>query len=175
MPRQFWHSVLAILFLSLAASPAVAASTSPGGNAVYESATGIPLGPGPAPLVVGTIKKGLRSRVLEVNAMLTVGVPFAPGIELSVLVDVNGVLMEPLPSGPFGAVQSCVSVLLPTSGCTLSGTWWLDIDAAEAANPGIFIRQPLTITLFGGLLPGPIPPPIGIPADVSMSAVMEKK
>ncbi len=175
MRRIVTSAVLVCLFVLFSASPGFSASTSPGGNSVYESATGVPLPVGPAPLLVGTISKGLRSRVLEVNAMLTVGVPFGPGIELSLLVDVNGVLMEPLPSGPFGAVQSCVDIGFGASGCTISGTWWLDLDAAEAASPGVFLRKPLTITLFGGLVPGPAPPPAGIPADISFSAVMEKK
>ena len=33
------------------------------------------------------------------------------------------------------------------SRCTLTATWWLDLDAAEVANPGVFINQPLTVTL----------------------------
>jgi hypothetical protein len=31
----------------------------------------------------------------------------------------------------------------------VSGTWWLDIDAAEAATPRVFVKQPLEIELLG--------------------------
>jgi hypothetical protein len=33
--------------------------------------------------------------------------------------------------------------------CSVSGTWWLDIDAAEAATPRVFVKQPLEIELLG--------------------------
>jgi hypothetical protein len=33
--------------------------------------------------------------------------------------------------------------------CSVSGTLWLDLDAAEAAQPGLFKGQPLTITVSG--------------------------
>ena len=33
--------------------------------------------------------------------------------------------------------------------CTTTGTWWLDLDTAEAAHPGMFIGKALTITLMG--------------------------
>ncbi len=70
-------------------------------------------------------------------------------------------------------MQSCLEFIGPTSGCTVSGTWWLDLDAAEVAHPGVFIRQPLTITLLGGTVPGAGVP--FVPGDASMSAVLEKK
>jgi len=40
------------------------------------------------------------------------------------------------------------------SSCTMAATWWLDLDAAEAANPGKFIGKPLNIELGGGLSTG---------------------
>jgi len=52
--------------------------------------------------------------------------------------------------------------------------WWLDIDAAETANPGVFVNQPLTITLLGGdLTNGTL---VGVqPMDISLSAIVVKK
>jgi hypothetical protein len=44
------------------------------------------------------------------------------------------------------ALQSCGSGLV----CAMVGTWWLDLDAAEAANPGMFIGEPLLIELNAG-------------------------
>ncbi len=37
--------------------------------------------------------------------------------------------------------------------CTVSGHWWLDIDAAEAAEPGKWVNQSVTVDLQGGVLP----------------------
>jgi hypothetical protein len=33
--------------------------------------------------------------------------------------------------------------------CSVTGHFWLDLDAAEAAHPGIFINQPLVVELGG--------------------------
>jgi hypothetical protein len=54
--------------------------------------------------------------------------------------------MEPLDGGGQDKVlQSCNDGLT-----TLMGTWWLDLDVAEAANPGVFIGMPLSVELVGG-------------------------
>jgi hypothetical protein len=42
----------------------------------------------------------------------------------------------------------------PFSSCTMAATWWLDLDAAEMANPGTIVGQPLNIELGGGLSTG---------------------
>jgi hypothetical protein len=34
--------------------------------------------------------------------------------------------------------------------CTISGTYWWDIDRLEALHPGQFVGQPLTIKVYGG-------------------------
>lgn len=57
--------------------------------------------------------------------------------DLSLAVKVNGISAQP----PFLA-HSCSGVL-----CTVSGTFWPDLDAAETANPGMFINVPLNIDL----------------------------
>jgi hypothetical protein len=56
--------------------------------------------------------------------------------------------------------------------CTASGTWWLDLDAAEAANPDVFVGEPLAVELVGGLLAGSDPESSG---TVTMSVQMLKK
>ena len=48
--------------------------------------------------------------------------------------------------------------------------FWLDLDAAEAANPGVFIGKPLNIELLGGAFSSPD----GI-YHATLSARMEKK
>jgi hypothetical protein len=48
---------------------------------------------------------------------------------------------------------------------TATGTWWLDVDAAEAANPGMFIGKPLNITLSGA-------EDTGGPSNTSLTATL---
>ena len=57
-----------------------------------------------------------------------------------------------------------------TGACTLTGTWWLDLDAAELAHPGMYINRPLTVTLIGGDFGV-----IEFNGRVTMSVHMEKK
>lgn len=37
--------------------------------------------------------------------------------------------------------------------CSVTGSFWFDIDALEAVYPGMFVGQPLTIEVTGGTLP----------------------
>jgi hypothetical protein len=32
-----------------------------------------------------------------------------------------------------------------SGACFVEGTWWLDLDAAESANPGMFYNVPLNV------------------------------
>jgi hypothetical protein len=57
------------------------------------------------------------------------------------------------------------------SQCTITATYWVDLDAAEAANPGTVKGQPLVVSLRGGVITGPQV----IPYRASFSARMEKK
>jgi hypothetical protein len=82
--------------------------------------------------------------VLEIATTLG-ATPSAPVI-LVVSVSVNGVSVEPGPGWNTGQDCSANNAV----ACGVSDTRWLDIDAAEAANPGMFIGQPLTVTMSGG-------------------------
>ena len=151
--------------------PSFAASTSPGANAAFESATGVPLAPAASVLLTATISKGKKKKVLAVEAMYTDGnyspTPPAPRV-LNLFVDVNGILMEPT-VGPFGALEDCGFAIPPPVACMITGSWWLDIDA----NPAL-INAPLTIMLHGGdISSGPL---VGVQLmDVSLSVNMTKK
>src|SRR5207249_705950 len=76
----------------------------------------------------------------------------------AIWVDVNGIAMEPSPAGPaFAAITDCASVdgggdAEGRFSCTITGTWWIDIDV----NPGL-IGVPLAVTLEGGGFFGPAP------------------
>ena len=137
------------------------ATTSPGKTAVYVSAIGAALDNGAGFNISGTIQKGKKKRVLEVDLMATDGTGANPAV--GVLPTVNGVAMEP--NGSFFAVADCNAGYI----CTVSSHWWIDLDAAETANPGMFINQPLNIV--GNVISNASTST----ADVSLRARMQKK
>ena len=62
---------------------------------------------------------------------------------------VNGISIEPSGHGGithFSMGQQCPSNV---TFCTITGMFWLDLDAAEDAHKGMFLGQPLDITLSG--------------------------
>jgi hypothetical protein len=122
-----------------------------------------------------TLAKGAKKKVIVVEATMTSGgiAPVAPMV-LSMFATLNGVKMEPT-GAVLGAVADCGGTALgplpPMFGCTLSATFWLDLDQAETASPGTFIGLPLTVVLNGGdvALGG------GMPVLVSMAVRQEAK
>jgi hypothetical protein len=159
--------VALVVIAAVGPDRAFAASTSPGKKSAFESSN---FGNGDIPisnvaLLDATIAKGKKKHVLVVEATLSSG--FSSVFSYLILgTTVNGVEMEPGRPNPNFVVQGCSGV-----PCTLTGTWWLDLDAAEAANPGGFINQPLTVTLHGG--EGFAAPQSD--GRVTMSARMQKK
>jgi len=151
---------LAVLGASIATPVWADATTSPGVNSVHVSSNHLSM-PDPfveTVLLTGTILRGKRNRVLVVDA--TFG-SLAPGENAHIKPLVNGVGLEPTDDfgNGSGVAINCPSTATLT--CTASGSWWLDLDAAEAAQPGKFIGRPLTIELRGGTnqfagVPGPI-------------------
>src|SRR5262245_25239871 len=129
-------------FMFAAVTPARGAMTLEGKKASYKSLTGVAIPQGP-PVTVATlaIEKGKKKRVLEVDATIVETSNVATGIGL--IVEVNGVAMEPT-GATYQVIEGCSASLI---NCTVQGTYWLDLDQAEAANPGVFINQPLVITL----------------------------
>jgi hypothetical protein len=163
------------------AAPAIAVVSFDGKSTSFHTITAAPLPGAPAPFLVGTIAKGKKKNVLKIDAMVT-SEAMAPGAPwtLSAFVDVNGVMaVDPtLSTPPFGAIQDCASdstglFTSPANGCTVSGTWIFDIDAAELATPGCCYNLPLTVTLHAG--PGFNAFIVGIPTSASLSVQMTKK
>lgn len=119
------------------------------------------------PLLTATILKGRSKRALVIEAMVVDR--SSALIFLRMGPSVNGVAVKPfantaVPCDPSNGITAC----------TASGVWWLDLDAAEAANPGVFIGQPLVVTLVGGdviTADGPGPGPY----DASLVVRMIKK
>ena len=151
----------------LGASAAFAAgTTSPGKNAVYASADNVPIPSTYGSVLSATIEKGKKKRVLEIDLVAT---NYTDDDALVIRPVVNGLtIAEPKVLGSTNvgqAVNFCSGYV-----CTTSGQWWLDLDAAEASNPGMFIGQPLVIDFEAG-------DPVGFPgtANISIRARMQKK
>jgi hypothetical protein len=136
-------------------------------NAVFGAASAVVLNDGNNPPVValsGVIKKGQKKRVVAVEAamQMDVSVPSLPSLS----VQVNGVAAN----GPTVTIDCKFT---NTNRCPLAGSWWLDLDQAEAAHPGTFIGKPLTIQLLAGN--DTVAPPTNPSANVTMTARLVKK
>lgn len=162
----FAHLVVCGAVAVLGAQPAHAASTSPGKNAVYASTTATLIANAPATVVTATIEKGKKKRVLAIDTAAT-STGNANGF-LSVVPIVNGLrIAEPTNAGTaVAAVAECFST------CTSTSHFWLDLDAAEAAHPGVFIKQPLVVELEATWTSGNTP---SLPVAASLGARLQKK
>lgn len=165
---------LSILVLTVVVDTTHAASTSPGKLAVYASTSGVMITEPAETVVTATIARGRKKRVLEVelSAVLT-GAPEVVGA-ISLIPIVNGLLiMEPTNTGTtMSARMVCGD---GPFGCTLTAQFWLDLENAEAAHPGMFLKQPLVIDgqAGWGLIGGPPIPAVS--AVVSLRARLQKK
>jgi hypothetical protein len=141
--------VLTVLFALASPVSAVVidedVTTSPGKEAVFFSR--LESGAPAAPELSGVISRGKAHHVVRVDAsyLTKLGVPgpnacTAQPTTIRIRATVNGRQMMGWPgmSCPANAYE-----------CTVSGPLWLDLDAAEAALPGVFKGQPLTITVWG--------------------------
>jgi hypothetical protein len=127
-------------------------NTSPGDHSVFVSEADIPLkicGKTP-PILTATINSGKSNHVLMVQVMILLEAVFPPvtGTPLiSARPSVNGVYMEPHGNpGKYGTTYFSVYQSCPAA-CSITGMFWLDLDAAEAANKGTFLGKPLEINL----------------------------
>jgi hypothetical protein len=125
-------------------------STSPGETSVFVSKADVTLpGCNQTAIITATIKRGKRHHVLMVQAMMLVE-GFIPPVTgpavISASPTVNGISIEP--SGHGGITHFSMGQQCP-SNCTITGMFWLDLDAAEDAHKGMFLGQPLDITLSG--------------------------
>jgi len=148
----------------------LAEDTSPGKNSVYasdSSTAGLPGSCGNE-LLAGIIEKGKPKRVIAIEATLNTALSSNLD-DLCLKAEVNGVQAQPFSSPTFfGTRASCNA----GETCSLAASFWLDLDAAEAANPGVFKKQPLNIRLLGG---DDLNNGSGAFYAVTMTARMEKK
>jgi len=156
----------AVLLLLPALSHAAPVTTSPGKTSVFVSETAVLDGIGDIPQITAQILKAKAHQVLRLDVTIIVdGSPLVAGMYTRA--QVNGLDMNP-------------GALLPTSQCdttsilrcSVTGTYWLDIDTAEAGTPGAFVGQPLNIAVIGG---NKAASGGGLPCTSSVSAQMVKK
>jgi hypothetical protein len=180
MARRGTAAVTALgLVLGLATTAsAVNYSTGPGKNSAFEASTGNPLTT-LAPQLTGVIVKGKKKTIIAVEASYTDG-PYTPTAQvdriLGMNATVNGVVMKPQPSTAYQYVIDCgfAAGMVTPACCTTTGHFWLDIDEAELANPGMFVGQQLNVVLSAGdLSAGAL---VGVqPMDATMSVRVTKK
>lgn len=140
MSRYLRYVLSALLLVSALASRGFAVTPSLPKNAVAVSAQSVSLPLlSPAPLVSGTIAKGKKGYLLAVEAMMNL---FGQAIVADIRPRVNGVLLAPLE-----ATVDCK--FTSATSCTDTGTFWIDLDAAELAHPKMFVGKPLVIDLLG--------------------------
>lgn len=145
--RSLWLIAFTVgIALVLAVSQVRADGSLSGKRSAAAAITGqTPLGNWPTDplndtLLTATITRGKAHFMLFIQGSL--GYNGTDGYVIGVVPTVNGWGVEP----------SARSVAYCTNGLcdSASGSWWLDLDAAEAAHPGVFIGQPLLIRLIGG-------------------------
>ncbi len=127
--------------LALLALPAQAdVGSSPGKTTAARSASGLDLSGWPS--VNAQLYKGKRGTMLVVHGVVAA---HAQGAILVAGVKANGIAMEPTDFAGDSSIYStdCQGV------CSVSGTWWLDLDLAEQAHPGMFVNVPINVTLLG--------------------------
>jgi hypothetical protein len=159
-------ATLAFAAILLWLSPA-SAEPSPGKSSAFAFGDDVVLPDGPtgeATLATAVIAKGKKKHALVIEAAMQVNT--SVGVALpSLRVEVNGVAAV----GPTVGLDCKNENLI----CPLSGSWWLDLDTAEAANPGVFVGEPLTVELKGGA--NTYAPPIASQADVSLTVLLVKR
>jgi len=175
-------SIAAALIFATVPQANAQVSHTPGKKVAYVSTGpgGVLLPGAPAAVLTAQIVKGKKKTVLTVDATVNSAIVLFAPWELAIGVDVNGVAMDPSTSYPFSIVQDCGSDAVAgphgsiAEGCSVSGTFMIDIDAAEAASVGSFYNVPLNVKLVasqgpgGGFL-------VGVPIDATMAVRMEKK
>jgi len=168
-------TVLALALSLSSAGVASAATTSPGKNSAFVSSSGVMTSL--STKATATILKGKKRTVLAIEASYSDGASYPTAALIRVLgmtVSVNGVLAQPNPSAPYQYITDCGFVDTPPVACSVTGTFWLDIDAAELANPGMFVGQPLVVDFRAGDLTNGAG--VGVmPMDASLSVRVQKK
>ena len=138
--------------VSLIAVSSVGADTLPSGGTVAATAappSGGVILPGGAFGYEVTLERAKRKNVIWIDATVSsTSNSVDTGLSLEVRVQDEENTVQVTAQG--GIIQAACEAGKP---CTLSGHWWVDVDAIEAAFPGLFANQPVRITLLGNHTP----------------------
>ncbi len=115
--------------------------------------------------LAGTMSRGTAHTVLRVDATAAV-MGSGSILSLQLYPIVNGQYQD---SSFVGDVNACAQT---HPFCSITGTFWFDIDELEAANPGSFVGQPLNISVQAGAQTGSDP---GASYHLTFSAQVVKK
>lgn len=143
--KNLWTIGTAVALLLTSAPGAGAdATTSPGKNSVMVSSSGLTVGGTLVTLASGTIAKAKPKTVVEVDLTMTDVGNFSYGIGLALVV--NGFTNIAQPQVVYG-YQFTQCDASGYYNCTASAHFWLDVDAAELAHPGMIRGLPLVLDL----------------------------
>jgi hypothetical protein len=134
-----------ILALVLVAAPDARAdeTLSPGTNVAYTYLTNLPLTTGYNEVTQVTLSKGKANRIIEADVQVTDTDELADAF--ASYVSVNGVMMVPQQYN-IPVMTDCNHAY---ANCTMTSSYWADLDELETANPGTFKNQPLIFHIFG--------------------------
>ena len=138
--RLLTAGLAALLCVAVSGSALADATVSPGKAAAYTSVSGLSLGTTFAPAAAVQILKGKKKRALEIEVTVIDSLYVSHTIGSRVFV--NGLAVTEPTAAQFE--HGCTSSFI---NCTAQAVYWLDIDAAEAANPGMFVNMPLNISV----------------------------
>ncbi len=93
-----------------------------------------------APLTA-TLAHGKKHSVLRIDVML-----------LSTLTNNARGLFETVSVNSTSLAQQPIQACPTDQPCVLTATYWLELDAAEAASPGMFFKGPLQVNVSGGVI-----------------------
>ena len=141
LTRSIALACLACLPLSLGAQ---AAEPKPPRNAVVLESLSTPDDGSQITFGSATLRKGKKGRILRVDLRVEFEDVLDFTVSGSAGIYVNGLLL----SLSYGAEGSGCGM---ASACSVEGSGWLDLDAAEEASPGVFIGQPLAIEVRGSV------------------------
>src|SRR5262245_17288756 len=115
--------------------------------------------------LIGTLSRGSAHTVVRVDATIALlGRGSITGLSLGA--EINNV---PAAFEYQAVAGACADT---HQYCTVTGTFWFDMDELETANPGTFVGQPLNIDLSAFPLVGLA---VGSPYRLSFSAQVVKK
>jgi hypothetical protein len=164
-----------VVALSLLLPPAIGnaapvSSATTGKKSIFVAEeSGVTVDFGDVPPLTGTIAKA-KSGILAIEGQITFlsdATAGTTGVYQQLLI--NGFALNAI--HPFSVPGPEVNCGTGHSECTITATYWVDLDAAELEAPGLVLNQPLVITFRGGVLTGPAV----VNYRASFSARLEKR